>query len=70
LSILYLLLPIAIFFLILAIAFFFWAIKNDQYDDMESPALKIVIDDHQKKKNEASHIHSTERDDLSDSKSD
>lgn len=49
-SVLYLLLPIAIFFLIIAIAFFFWAIRNDQFDDMESPALKIVIDDHQQKK--------------------
>lgn len=49
-SILYLLLPIAIIFLIIAIIFFFWAIKNNQYDDLQSPALKVIIDDYQQKK--------------------
>ena len=44
-SVLYLLIPIAIVFLIIAVAFFFWAIKHGQYDDMESQALKIVMDD-------------------------
>jgi len=44
-SILYLLIPIAIIFLILAVLFFFWTIKNGQYDDLESQALKIVIED-------------------------
>lgn len=53
-DILFLLLPIAIIFLILAVAFFFWAIKNGQYDDFESQALKIVIDDHQSSKDTAS----------------
>ena len=50
-TILYLLVPIGIVFLILAIAFFFWAIKNGQYDDMESQALKVVIEDHIQEKN-------------------
>ena len=50
-SILYLLIPIAVLFLIIAVAFFFWAIRNDQYSDLESPALKIVIEDHHKKSN-------------------
>ena len=49
-TILYLLIPIAIVFLIVAVAFFFWAIRNDQYSDLKSPALKIVIDDHQTNK--------------------
>jgi len=49
-SILYLLIPIGIIFLLLAILFFFWAIKNGQYDDMESQAMKIVIEDNQLKK--------------------
>ena len=48
-TILYLLIPIAVIFLIIAVAFFFWAIRNDQYEDMDSPAFKIVIDDHHKK---------------------
>ncbi len=49
-SILYLLIPIAIIFLILAVCFFFWAIKSGQYDDLESQALKIVIEDNQSSK--------------------
>jgi len=49
-SILYLLVPLAIVFLIFAIAFLFWAIRNNQYDDMESQALKVVMDDHQSSK--------------------
>ncbi len=54
-SVLYLLIPIGIIFLLLAILFFFWAIKNGQYDDMESQALKIVIDDHQSKPEKSSN---------------
>jgi cbb3-type cytochrome oxidase maturation protein len=56
LSVLYLLVPIAILFLIVAIAFFFWAIGNEQFDDLESPALKIVIDDHQQQHKKDSEV--------------
>ena len=49
-SILYLLLPIALVFLVLAVIIFFWAIKNGQYDDMQSQAMKVVIEDHLQKK--------------------
>jgi len=51
-SILYLLLPIALVFLTLAVIIFFWAIKNGQYDDLQSQALKVVIEDHLQPKNE------------------
>ena len=54
-SVLYLLIPIGIIFLLLAVLFFFWAIKNGQYDDMESQALKIVIEDHQSKPKKSSN---------------
>ena len=49
-SILYLLLPIALVFLTLAVIIFFWAIKNGQYDDMQSQAMKVVIEDHLQQK--------------------
>ncbi len=49
-SILYLLLPIALVFLTLAVIIFFWAIKNGQYDDMQSQAMKVVIEDHLEQK--------------------
>jgi cbb3-type cytochrome oxidase maturation protein len=46
-DILFLLIPIAIGFLIVALAVFFWAIRDGQYDDMESQGLKVIIDDKQ-----------------------
>jgi len=57
LSILYLLLPIAIIFLIIAVAVFFWAIRNGQFDDMKSQAMKIVIEDHLQQKQDKNDEH-------------
>ncbi len=56
-SILYLLLPIAIIFLIIAVAVFFWAIRNGQFDDMKSQAMKIVIEDHLQHKQDKNDEH-------------
>ena len=46
-DILFLLIPIALVFLVIAIMIFFWAIRDGQYDDMESQGLKVIIDDKQ-----------------------
>ena len=46
-DILFLLIPIALIFLMIAVAIFFWAIRDGQYDDMESQGLKIIMDDKQ-----------------------
>lgn len=51
-DILFLLIPIALGFLIIALGIFFWAIRDGQYDDMESQGLKIIIDDKQQAKSE------------------
>lgn len=53
-DILFLLIPIALVFLIIAIAIFFWAIRDGQYDDMESQGLKIIMDDKQNRSNQSS----------------
>jgi cbb3-type cytochrome oxidase maturation protein len=45
LEIIYWLIPIAIMLLAVAIAAFVWAVKSDQYSDLESPAYKILFDD-------------------------
>jgi cbb3-type cytochrome oxidase maturation protein len=45
LEIIYWLIPIAILLLAIAIAAFVWAVKSDQYGDLESPAYKILFDD-------------------------
>ncbi|EPJ49632.1 MAG: hypothetical protein OFPI_23860 [Osedax symbiont Rs2] len=39
------LLGISVLFFFAAIAFFFWSVNNGQYDDLESPAHKILFDD-------------------------
>ena len=44
-SILFLLIPLGLLLLGLAIAAFFWATKSGQFDDLESPAWSVVMDD-------------------------
>jgi cbb3-type cytochrome oxidase maturation protein len=44
-EILYLLIPIAIALLALIVALFFWAVKSGQFEDLDSPAWRILMDD-------------------------
>lgn len=44
-EIIYVLIPLSVLLMVLAIGFFFWAIKNDQFDDLDTPALDILDDD-------------------------
>ena len=47
-DIIYLLLPIALVIVVIIIAVFFWAVKSDQFDDLEGPAYRILMDDNEK----------------------
>lgn len=60
-SSLYLLIPISLIFLAVAILLFFWAVKNNQFDDFQGPAKRIVLDDQLEKKN-AEMARQTEKD--------
>jgi cbb3-type cytochrome oxidase maturation protein len=44
-TILYLLIPLALVLLALAVAFFVWTVRSGQYDDLEGPAHRILMDD-------------------------
>lgn len=44
-SILYLLIPLSLTLLGLAVWAFFWAVKHDQFDDLEGPAYRILFDE-------------------------
>jgi len=44
-DIIYLLLPIALIIVVIIIAVFYWAVKSDQFDDLEGPAYRILMDD-------------------------
>ncbi|OBS08195.1 cbb3-type cytochrome oxidase assembly protein CcoS [Acidihalobacter prosperus] len=44
-TILYLLLPIAVLLAIIAIAAFLWTVRSGQYDDLEGPPQRMLMDD-------------------------
>jgi len=44
-TILYLLIPLAVVLMIVAAAFFLWTVRSGQYDDLEGPAHRILMDD-------------------------
>ncbi|MDT8450905.1 MAG: cbb3-type cytochrome oxidase assembly protein CcoS [Wenzhouxiangellaceae bacterium] len=41
----YILIPLSLVLLGIAIWAFFWAVRNDQFDDLDTPALDILDDD-------------------------
>lgn len=44
-DVLYLLIPLGLIVMAIAIGAFLWAIKSGQYDDLEGPAHRILMDD-------------------------
>lgn len=44
-EVIYLLIPIAIIFVIIAIYLFSWAVKSDQFDDLEKQGMSVLFDD-------------------------
>ncbi len=45
---LYILIPISLVLVVVAIWAFFWAADSGQFDDMDTPAWKIILDDDSK----------------------
>lgn len=44
-STLFLLIPLAMIFVFVAIGAFVWAAKSGQYDDLETPRMRVLFDD-------------------------
>lgn len=44
-EILYLLIPLAVVLMAIAVGFFLWTVRSGQYDDLEGPAYRILMDD-------------------------
>lgn len=42
------LIPVALFMGLAGLGFFFWAMRNDQFEDLEGAAHRVLIDDEQK----------------------
>jgi len=47
-SILFALIPLAIGLLALAVWAFFWAVRAGQFDDLDTPAVRILLDDEER----------------------
>jgi cbb3-type cytochrome oxidase maturation protein len=41
----FVLLPLALLIAVIAVGFFIWAARTGQFDDMETPAVRILFDD-------------------------
>ena len=44
-SVIFVLLPLALLFVGIALGWFFWAVRSGQFDDLETPAVRILFDD-------------------------
>lgn len=44
-SVIYVLIPIAILLTLVGIYLFFWAVKTEQFDDLEKQGMSILYDD-------------------------
>ena len=44
-DIIFLLIPIALVFVVVIVAVFMWAVRSEQFDDLEGPAHRILMDD-------------------------
>ena len=47
-NILYLLIPLALLLLGVAVWVFFWAVGSGQFDDLDTPAMRVIMDDDEK----------------------
>jgi len=47
-NILYLLIPLGLVLVMIMVAAFFWAAKSGQFDDLQTPAVQILLDDDSK----------------------
>ncbi|REH38951.1 cbb3-type cytochrome oxidase maturation protein [Paraperlucidibaca baekdonensis] len=52
-EVIYLLIPLSLLFISVAIYVLFWAIKSEQFDDMQGPAHRILMDDQRQRRHDA-----------------
>jgi cbb3-type cytochrome oxidase maturation protein len=41
----FLLIPLGLGLFVIAVAAFLWAVRNEQFDDLDTPALRILLDE-------------------------
>jgi len=67
-SIIYILIPIAILLTSLAIYLFFWAVKTEQFEDLEKQGMSILFDDEPQIKNIAAQPEQKEEEEIKSAK--
>jgi len=67
-EIIFVTIPVTLLFIAIAAAIFFWASKGGQYDDLDSPAHRILFDDdiNPTKKQDSAKSDSPEQDTPTD----
>ncbi|MGV2872146.1 cbb3-type cytochrome oxidase assembly protein CcoS [Colwellia sp. E150_009] len=61
-SIIYILIPIAVLLTALGIYLFFWAVKTEQFEDLEKQGMSILFDDAKDESNNKSQVtHNTDK---------
>lgn len=50
-EIIYVLIPIAMIFVAIAVMVFFWAVKSEQFDDLDRQSVSILFDENTNKPN-------------------
>jgi len=58
-SIIYVLIPIAILLTAIGIYLFFWAVKTEQFDDLEKQGLSILFDEDESVNNKEENTTAT-----------
>jgi cbb3-type cytochrome oxidase maturation protein len=61
-SIIYILIPIAVLLTSIGIYLFFWAVRTEQFDDLEKQGMSILFDE--KTNNESSDNHDDSNNDA------
>ena len=56
-NILYLLIPLGLVLVVIMVAAFFWAAKSGQFDDLQTPAVQILLDDDTKPMRHDRDVH-------------
>jgi cbb3-type cytochrome oxidase maturation protein len=49
-NVIYLLLPLALLLAFVFVALYLWAAKHDQFEDLDTPAKRILLDDNPPRK--------------------
>lgn len=61
-NVIYFLIPIAIIFVVIAIFLFKWAVKSNQFSDLDKQGYSVLFEDEEGKKNQTSSDKKTSDD--------